>query len=71
MRRNSAISITFCIASKEVTGSALMTIQAGLVMFWEFCGIDLRTRFGNGTLDGNPGLHEACRVELPECTLHR
>ena len=71
MWRNSAIPLTFCIASKEVTGSALMTIQAGLAMFKKFCGIDLRTRLGHGTLDGNPGLHEACRVELPECTLHR
>ena len=61
----------FCIASKEVTSSALLTIQAAKEVFREKFGVELASRLGDGTLDGHPGLHEAAEVELTGLRVHR
>ena len=69
--RSTALPLMFCIASKEVTSSALLTIQAAKEMFREKFGVELASRLGDGTLDGHPGLHEAAEVELTGLRVHR
>ena len=63
--------LMFCIVSKEVTLSALLTIQAAKEVFREKFGVELASRLGDGTLDGHPGLYEAAEVELTGLRVHR